>query len=112
MSKKLRKAIMRRSYLEKKYFKRIIILLEFTKSRKNICIRLYKRERKKFFNGLNSFFVLVEEQEVWQNESEITKKLTEFFNAVFTLGITENSFMINEEYENISDPVQRGIVKF
>ena len=56
--------------------------------------------------------MLVEEQEVWQNESEITKKLTEFFNAVFTLGITENSFMINEEYENISDPVQRGIVKF
>ena len=33
-------------------------------------------------------------------------------NAVITLGITENSFMINEEYKTISDPVQRGIVKF
>ena len=33
-------------------------------------------------------------------------------NAVITLGITENSFMINEESKNISDPVQRGIVKF
>ena len=29
-----------------------------------------------------------------------------------TLGITENSFVTNEEYKNISDPVQRAIVKF
>ena len=37
----------------------------------------------------------------------------EFFkNAVSTLGITENSFVINEEYKNISDPVQRAFVKF
>ena len=29
-----------------------------------------------------------------------------------TLGITENSFVINEEYKNIFNPVQRAIVKF
>ena len=53
------------------------------------------------------------EEEVLQNDSKIAKKLNEFFkNAVSTLGITENSFIINEEYENISDPVQRAIVKF
>ena len=48
-----------------------------------------------------------------QNDSKITKKLKEFFkNAVSTLGITENSFVINKEYENISAPVQRAIMKF
>ena len=48
-----------------------------------------------------------------QNDSKITNKLNEFFkNAVSTLGITENSFVINKEYENISAPVQRAIVKF
>ena len=48
-----------------------------------------------------------------QNDSEIAKKLNEFFkNAVSTLSITENSFIISEEYKNISDPVQRAIVKF
>ena len=53
------------------------------------------------------------EEEVLQNDSEIAEKLNEFFkNAVSTLGITENSFIINEEYENISDPVKRAIVKF
>ena len=35
-----------------------------------------------------------------------------FKNAVSTLCITESSFIINKEYENISDPVQRDIVKF
>ena len=48
-----------------------------------------------------------------QNDSEIARKLNEFFkNAVSTLGITENSFVINEKYKNTSDPVQRAIVKF
>ena len=53
------------------------------------------------------------EEEVLQNDSKITEKLNEFFNnAVSTLDITENSFIINEEYKNIFDPVQRPIVKF
>ena len=57
--------------------------------------------------------IKVAEEEVLQNDSEITEKLNEFFkSAVSTLGITENSFIINEEYKNISDPVQRAIVKF
>ena len=47
-----------------------------------------------------------------QNDSEIAEELNEFFkNAVFILVITENSFIINEAYKNISDPVQRLTVK-
>ena len=38
------------------------------------------------------------EEELLQNDSEIAEKLNEFFkNAVSTLGITENSLIINEE---------------
>ena len=56
---------------------------------------------------------LVEEEEVLQNDSEIAKKLNEIFQkAVSTLGITENSFVINEKYKNVFDQVQRAIVKF
>ena len=139
MSKTLRKAIMRRSYLENKYLKKKTDqCLRAYKKQKNYCSRLYKKERKKFFNGLNPSFVtdnklfwktikpffsdkgnygdnikLVEEEQVLQNDSEIAEQLNKFFkNAVSTLGITENSFIINKEYENISDPVQRAIVKF
>ena len=130
MSKTLRKAIMRRSYLENKYLKKKTDqCLRAYKKQKNYCSRLYKKERKKFFNGLNPSFVtdnklfwktvkpffsgkgnygaiikLVEG--VLQNDSKIAEKLNQFFkNAVSTLGITENSFVINEEYKNISETV-------
>ena len=125
---------MRKSILEKKTDQSLRVY----KKQKNYCSRLYKKERKKFSNGLNPSFVtdnklfwktvkpffsdkgnyganikLVKREQVLQNDSEIAKKLNEFFrNAVSTLGITENSFLINEEYKNISDPVQRAIVKF
>ena len=51
----MRKAIIRRSYLEKKYLKKPISILEPTKAEK--CARLYQKERKHFFNGLNPSFV-------------------------------------------------------
>ena len=98
------------------------------KERKNYCSRLYKK--KKFFNGLNPSFVTNNKrfwksvkpffsdmgnyganiklltEEILQNDSEISEELNEFFkNAVSPLGITENSFIINEECKNISDPV-------
>ena len=101
VSKTFRKAIIRRSYLDKKYFwKEAGHCLTAYKKRKNYCSRLYKKERKKFFDGLNPSFVtgnklfwktvkpffsgrgnyganikLVEEEEVLQNDREITKKL-------------------------------------
>ena len=49
---------MRRSNLENVYFKkRTGKSLRAYKKQKNYCSRLYKRERKKFFNKLNPFFV-------------------------------------------------------
>ena len=58
ISKTLRKAIMRRSYLEKIYFKiRTDHSLKAYKKQKNYCSRLYKKERKNFFSSLNPSFV-------------------------------------------------------
>ena len=91
---------MRRSYLEKKVFKKKIDQsLKVYKKQKNYCSRLYKKEIKKFFNGLNSSFVtenklfqkkvkpffsdkgnyganikLVEGEEFLQNDSKIAEK--------------------------------------
>ena len=108
---------------------KILISLELQLTLLSYCCRLCKRERKQFFNGLNPSFVtdnkliwktvkpffsdkgnyganikLVDGEELLQNEF--------FKNAVSTLGITKISFVITEEYNNISDPVQRVIVTF
>ena len=49
---------------------------------------------------------LIEKEDILQDDSEIVEKLNELFkNAVSTLDVTENSFIINEKYKNISDPV-------
>ena len=54
----------------------------------------------------------------WMKKKKFCKmttksSLNEFFrNSVSSLGITKNSCIINEEYEDISDPVQRAVVKF
>ena len=58
VSKALRKAIMKRSYLEKLYFKnRTENSLKTYKKQKNYCSRLYKKERKELFSNLNPSFV-------------------------------------------------------
>ena len=54
VSKSMQKAIMRRSYQENVFFKkRTDKSLRAYKKQKNYCCRLYKHERKKFFNKLN-----------------------------------------------------------
>ena len=123
VSKPLRKAIMRRSYLEKIYFKkRTVDSLTKYKKQKNYCSRLYKKERKKFFDNLNPSIVednktfwktvkpfltnkgskggnikLVEKGELLQEDSLIAEEFNNFFkNAVSSLDINENSFIINK----------------
>ena len=54
MSKTLRKAIMR-SYLEKKYLKKQISILETTKSRKIIAVE-FIRKKEKVFQWVESIF--------------------------------------------------------
>ena len=105
---------MRRSYLEKVYYKnKLEKSFKAYKKQKNFCSRLYKKERKRFFNSLNPSFVtdnklfwktikpffsnkgnygsqikLIEKDEVLQDDDLIAKDLNKFFkNAVSTLNM-------------------------
>ena len=56
MSKKLRAAILG-SYLEKKYFKKRTN--QSIRAYKSYCSRLYKKQRKRFFTGVNPPFLQI-----------------------------------------------------
>lgn len=94
-------------------------------------LNLYKKERKKFLNGLNPSFItgnkvfckiikpsiliseVMEKVFDFLKKNKFCKLIIEFFKkAVSTLGIIENSFIINEEYKNIYNPFQRVILEF
>ena len=136
VSKSMQKAMTRRSYLEKVYFKkRTEKLLRAYKKQKKYCSRLYKKKCKKFFNKLNPSFVndnnlfwktvkplfsnkgssgrnikLVEKDEVLQDDKKIAEELNTFLkNAVSTLDMNENSSIINQNFQNVDDPVDRDI---
>ena len=108
------------------------------KKQKNFCSRLYKNERKRFFNNLNPSFVtenklfwktikpffsnkgnyrsqikLVEKDEVLQDDDLIAKELNKFFeNALSTLNIKENRLITNRSSDSITDPVDKTIDKY
>ena len=139
VSKAVRKTIMKRSYLEKLYFKSWTEnSVKTYKRQKSYCSRLYKKERKEFFNNLNPSFVkdnnifwktikpffsdktnlrsqikLTENDELIQNDDKVAETLNTFFkNAVSTLDINENSYIVNNESSTILDPVERAIKKY
>ena len=52
----------------------------------------------------------MEKDEVLQEDKKIAEELNTFFkNAVFSLDIHENSSIINQNFQNIDDPVDRAI---
>ena len=137
--KPLRKAIMKWSYLEKVYFKKQTTQsLERYKKQKNYCSRLYKKERKNFFNSLNNSFVtdnklfwktvepffsnkgsfgnkikLVKNDELLRYDKNIAEEMNNFFkNAVLTLDIKENSYITNHNFPYITDPIEEAIEKY
>ena len=130
---------MRRSHLEKVYYKnKLKKSFKAYKEQKNFCSRLYKKERKQFFNNFDLSFVtdnklfwktiktlfsnkgnhgsqikLVEKDEVLQNDDLIAKELNKFFrNAVSTLNIKENRFITNRSSNDISNPIDKAIDKY
>ena len=109
MSKTLRNAIMKRSHHGKKYLKKTGQSLRAYKKQKNYCSRLYKKERKKFFKRLNSSFVA--DNKLFRKTIKLAISDKRNYGANI-LDIIENSFIINQEYKNISDPVRRATVKF
>ena len=130
---------MRRSHLEKVYYKnKLKKSFKAYKEQKNFCSRLYKKERKQFFNNFDLSFVtdnklfwktiktlfsnkgnhgsqikLVEKDEVLQDDDLIAKELNKFFrNAVSTLNIKENRFITNKSSNDISNPIDKAIDKY
>ena len=132
MTKTLRKAIMKRSELETKYlkYKTNESSLKF-KKQKNYCIRLYKKERKKYYENLDlnnvtdnkkfwntikpflsgknkncSKINLVDNNEVISDDSELAKRFSIFFiDAVKNLNLHCNDTNLND-ISDISDPLQ------
>ena len=123
VTKKLRKAIMKRSYLENKYYKyRSEYGRKALRKQKNYCNRLYKRERKKYYSQLNlnnitdnkkfwntmkplfsnkggnkDGIVLVNDDKIISDDTEVAQTFNDFFkNSVSSLNITENKLLLTE----------------
>ena len=116
MTKTLRKAIMRRSAFKNKFYKSKSLQDEnaFNKQR-NFCNRLYKREKRKYFNSLNlkditdtnlfwktvkpfssnkgnfqKQITLIEDNIIFSDDKIVAEKLSKYFeNAVKSLNIGE-----------------------
>ena len=125
ISKPLRNAIMKRSYLEKVYLK------------KKTPLSLEKKEKRNFFNTLNTSFIndnklfwktvkpffsnkgsfgnkikLVENEEFLQDDNKIAEEMNSFFkNAVSELDMKENSYIINQNVSYITEPIEKAIEK-
>ena len=138
ITKKLRKTIMKRSQLENIYSKTLTEKsLKAYKKQKNYVSRLYKKERKMFFNSLNSSVIsdnrkfwktvkplfsnkgnygnkikLVENEEIIDDDTKVTEELNNFFKtAAASLNIHGNPYTV-KNVENMSNPVAKAIKKF
>ena len=139
VAKALRKVIMKRSQLEKIYFKkRTQESFKKYKKQKNYCSRLYKRERKSFFESIDSskitynktfwkniqsFFsekrktvnkitFVNENEDILSNDKVVADEINSFFkNATKNLGINENTYIVDNS-NDITDPVNKATDKF
>ena len=140
MTKALRKANMRRSELESKYFKNKTNENKARfKKQKNFCSKLYKKERKKFYSNLelneiidnklfwktikpllseksiqSSKISLASNNKVISEDLELAKTFNIYFgNAVNNLGIKECEFDLNVDINcNYMNGVDIAIHKF
>ena len=131
MTKTLKKAIMRRSALQNRFYKEKLPEFEKAfKKQRNFTNRLLKKEKKKYFtnidmnnftdnkkfwstvkplfsnyNGGSKKITLIENNEIISNDEEIAKTFNKYFeDSVKSLNIKENKFLLNST-ENLSDPV-------
>ena len=138
MTKVLKKAIMNRSRLENRYYKSKSIEDKAKyKRQKNYCNRLYKRERKNYYNTLDlrrvtdnkrfwstlkpfltdkgsrsNNICLIEDGEIISNDTEVAETLNLFFqHSVSSLLIDEPSECINHTV-TIGDPIDSILIRF
>lgn len=138
MTKTLRKAIMRRSALENKYYReKSSETFQIYKKQKNYTNKLMKKEKKKYFSTLKmNYFIdnkkfwntvkplfsnsgggsqkitLVKDDKIISKDEEVAETFNEFFkNSVKSLNIPENSCLTGNT-RNLTDPIDIIIKKF
>ena len=138
VTKRLRKAIMKRSFLERKFYKsKTAGDCRAYKKQKKYCNRLYKQERRNYFSNLNlrditdnkrfwnttkplfsdkgggkENIVLVKGDKIISDDAEVAQTFNDFFeNNISSLGITENRFLLSAINTELSD-VDEAIAKF
>ena len=90
VTKTLRNGITRRSDLQTKYFKtRTPESLKKYRKQKNYCSRLYKRERKTFFNNLKVSNI-TDNKIFWKNIQPIFPENRKVANKITLVGDNEN----------------------
>ena len=130
VTKRLRKAIMKRSSLEHKFYKcQTEENYQAYKKQKNYCNRLYKQERRNFYSNLDlkditdnrkfwnttkplfsskgggkENIILVDGGKIISEDVEVAQTFNDFFkNTVSSLDIGENRFLISETNNEISN---------
>ena len=76
--------------------------------------KLFWKTVKPFFSNKGSHrgnIKLVEGHKLLQNDSEVAEELNFFKKAVLTLNVNENSYIINLDSLNNSDPIEKAISK-
>ena len=82
MTKVLRKAIMIRSALEKKYYKsKSVEDRHAFKRQRNFCNRMYKREKRNYFNNLN-LNKITDNKTFWKTVKPFLSKKGDFINIL------------------------------
>ena len=96
MTKGLGKAIMRRSELETKYHKhRDIESLWQYKKQKQLCSKLYKKERKKYYSRLN-IKDIIDSKKFWKTVKPL---ISDKCNVSNKINLVENDNIVSDDYE-------------
>ena len=130
---------MKRSQLKSKYIrKKSAESLKKYRKQKNYCSRLYKKERKRYYNNLNvsdiidnkkfwknvqPFFsekkkcinkiTLVNEGDVISDDALVAEEINNFFeNATNSLDIKDNQYLKNIDSDHINDTVDKAIYEY
>ena len=138
VTKQMRKAIMKRSYLENRCYKyKSQADIRAYKKQKNYCNRLYKRERRNFYANLNlnnitdnrkfwditkplfsnkgggkGNIVLVDKDKIISDDTEVAQHFNDFFkSSVEALDINENRLLLTDVGNELSG-VNEAIAKF
>ena len=138
VTKKMRKAIMRRTQLQNKYFKnKTFENLRNYKKQKKFCSKLYKKEKRQYYNNLdlrkvtdNKLFwktikplmsdkgtsankiCIAENDKLLVKEEDVANSLNNYFDkAINNLEINENKLLLSD-VSCLTDPIDITVQKF